>query len=105
MGPNPNQYTVNLTGVTNAQYLTVTLNGALDLAGNSGNVVGPQMGVLVGDVNASGVVTNGDTNLCKAQALQPITGANFRNDINARGAITAGDASAIEQNAGSQLPF
>ena len=104
MGPNPNQYTVNLTGVTNAQYLTVTLNGVLDLAGNSGNVVGPQMGVLVGDVNASGVVTNGDTNLCEAQAVQPITGANFRNDINASGAITAVDVSAIKQNVGSQLP-
>ena len=55
-GPNPNQYTVNLTGVTNAQYLTVTLNGLLDSTGNSSTVVGPQMGVLVGDVNASGRV-------------------------------------------------
>jgi hypothetical protein len=62
------------------------------------------MGVLVGDVNASGVVTSGDTSLCEAQAVQPITGANFRNDINASGAITAGDASAIKQNALSQLP-
>jgi Beta-galactosidase len=104
MGPNPNQYTVNLTGVTDAQYLTVTLNGALDFAGNSGNVVGSQMGVLVGDVNASGVVTVDDIDLCEAQALQPITGANFRNDINATGAITGGDVSAIRQNALSQLP-
>ncbi len=38
-GPNPNQYTVNLTGVTNAQYVTVTLNGVLDSTGASGNVV------------------------------------------------------------------
>ena len=62
------------------------------------------MGVLVGDVNASGVVTSGDTNLCKAQALQPVTSANFRNDINASGAITTGDVNIIKQNALSQLP-
>jgi hypothetical protein len=103
IGPNPNQYTVNLTAVTNAQYLTVMLNGALDSTGNRGNVVGPKMGVLVGDVNASGVVTSGDTNLCKAQALQQVTNTNFRNDINASGAITTGDVNLIKQNALSHL--
>jgi hypothetical protein len=102
-GPNPNQCTVNLTGVTNAQYLTVTLTGAVDSTGATGNVSGT-MGVLIGDVNASGVVTSGDTNLCKAQALQPVTNANFRNDINASGAITTGDVNLIKQNALQQLP-
>jgi hypothetical protein len=57
----------------------------------------------VGDVNASGIVTSGDTNLCKAQALQPVTHANFRNDINASGAITTGDVNLIKQNALSHL--
>jgi Dockerin type I domain len=61
------------------------------------------MGVLVGDVNASGVVTSGDTNLCKSQALQPVTSANFRNDINASGSITTGDVNIIKQNALSHL--
>jgi hypothetical protein len=74
------------------------------MAGNSGSVTGPQMGLLVGDVNASGVVTSGDTNLCKAEALHTVTNANFRNDINASGAITTGDANIIKQNALSQLP-
>ena len=103
-GPLANQCTENLTGIPNAQYTTVTLNGVSDVAGNSGNVTGPQMGLLVGDVNASGVVTSGDTNLCKAQALQPVTSANFRDDINASGAITTGDVNIIKQNALSQLP-
>jgi len=99
------QYIVNLTGVTNAQYITVTLTNVNDSAGNSSiSVAGPSMGVLLGDVNASGVVTTGDTNLCKAQALQPVTSANFRNDINASGAITTGDVNIIKQNALSQLP-
>jgi len=102
-GPNPNQCTENLTGVTNAQYITVTLNNVLDSQNNTGNVAAT-MGVLIGDVNASGVVTSGDTNLCKAQALQTVTNFNFRNDINASGAITTGDVNIIKQNALTQLP-
>jgi hypothetical protein len=103
-GPNANQCTENLNGIPNGQYTTVTLNGVTDAVGNSGNVIGPQMGLLVGDVNASGLVTSGDTNLCKAQALQTVTSANFRNDVNASGAITTGDVNIIKQNALSQLP-
>jgi hypothetical protein len=90
--------TVNLTNVSNVQALTLTLIGP-----SIGSVAVP-MKVLVGDVNASGVVTSGDTNLCKAQALQPVTSANFRNDINASGAITTGDVNIIKQNALTRLP-
>jgi hypothetical protein len=97
-------YIVNLTGVTNAQRLSVTLNNVQDVAGNISSAVPSTMGVLLGDVNASGVVTSGDTNLCKAQALQQVTNANFRNDINASGDITTGDVNLIKQNALSQLP-
>ena len=61
-------------------------------------------GVLIGDVNGSGVVTSGDTNLCKAQALQPVTSANFRNDVNASGSITTGDVNIIKQNALTHVP-
>jgi hypothetical protein len=90
--------------VSTGQYITVTLNSVVDATtGASGFVSGPQMGVLVGDVNASGVVTSGDTNLCKAQALQTVTNSNFRNDINASGAITTGDVNIIKQNALSHL--
>jgi hypothetical protein len=64
---------VNLTGVTNAQVITVSLTNVTDSLGNFSGAVSASMGVLVGDVNASGVVTSGDTNLCKAQALQPVT--------------------------------
>jgi hypothetical protein len=105
IGTDPHQYIVNLTGVTNAQYLTVTLANVSDSAGNnSSSVLGPSMGVLIGDVNASGTVTSGDTNLCKAQALQPVTNANFRDDINASGSITTGDVNIIKQNALTKLP-
>jgi PKD repeat protein len=103
LGPNSNQYTVNLTGVADQQYITVKLSGALDSIGAFGDETGT-MGVLVGDVNASGLVSSGDTNVCKAQALQPLTTSNFRNDINASGAITSGDVNIIKQNALHSLP-
>ena len=96
-------YIVKLTGVANAQTITVTLSSVGDVAGNFSSAVSAQMGVLIGDVNASGVVTSGDTNLCKAQALQPLTSANFRNDVNASGSITTGDVNIIKQNALSHL--
>jgi hypothetical protein len=94
---------VQLTGVPNAQYTTVELTGVIDNNAQTVDAAGT-MGVLVGDVNGSGVVTSGDTNLCKAQALQTLTIANVRNDINASGAITSGDVNIIKQNGLSQLP-
>ena len=60
IGPNPNQYTVNLINVTDQQYLSVALLNAKDRTGAIGDVVGPQMGVLVGDVNARGRVADDD---------------------------------------------
>ena len=104
IGPNPNQYTVELCGVSTSQYITVTLNNLLDVAGNSGNVVSPQMGVLVGDVNASGRVDSGDVSLVRQQTLQTVTGTNFREDINFSGRIDAGDVSISRQQALTALP-
>jgi hypothetical protein len=97
-------YIGNLTGVANDQAVTVSLTNVTDAAGNFSSAVSASMGVLLGDVNATGVVTSGDTNLCKAQALQPVTIDNFRNDINASGDITTGDVNLIKQNALTQLP-
>jgi len=99
--PDGKEITVNLTNVSNVQTITVTLTGLND--GTNTYDVSVQMGVLIGDVNASGVVTSGDANLCKAQALQPVTSTNFRNDINASGSITTGDVNIIKQNALSHL--
>jgi hypothetical protein len=92
---------VNLTGVANSQTLTVTLTNISD--GSSSGDLSVPMVVNIGDVNASGAVTTGDTNLCKAQALQPVTIANFRNDINGSGNITTGDVNLIKQHALSQF--
>jgi len=94
--------TVDLHNIPNAARLTVNLRGVSD-GTNTGLVTIP-VGVLLGDVNGSGVVTSGDANLCKGQALQPISNSNFRDDINLSGTISTGDANVIKQHALEQLP-
>jgi hypothetical protein len=94
--------TVNLTGVTNAQRLGVTLanvnNGTA-----TGDVVIP-MGVLQGDTNASGTVTGTDVSQAKLQSGQPVTGSNFRNDVIVSGSINGSDVSSVKQSSGTALP-
>ena len=97
-------YIVNLTNVSNAQYITVTLNNVLDAASNNGNVTGPQMGVLVGDITGNGIVSNGDVSTVQAQVGQTITSSNFRDDVNANGILSNGDVSLTQAQVGQTLP-
>jgi hypothetical protein len=107
IGPNPNKYTVNLTGVANQQYVTVTLNNVLDSQGNTG-AVSATMGVLIGDVNANGLVNSTDTSQVQAQSGQPVTGdlgtGNYRKDVNANGLINSTDTSVVQSKSGTGLP-
>lgn len=104
IGPNPNQCTVNLTNVSNAQYITVDLNSVLDAAGRNGNVISPQMGVLIGDVSANGSVSSSDVSQTKLQSGQAVTTANFRADVNANGSVSSSDVSLVKLRSGSALP-
>jgi PKD repeat protein len=103
IGPNPNQYTVNLTGVTNAQRITVAIAGAHDVAGANFGVA-QQMAVLVGDVSANGVVSNTDVASVKAQVAAQVTAANFRSDVTANGIISNTDVSTTKAQVGTSLP-
>jgi len=104
-GPNANQCTVNLTGtqIPNAQYTTVTLNGVTDVVGNSGPVSGV-IGVLVGDVNASGDVDSADVFLVRQQTLHNVTASNFRQDLNASGDIDSADVFIARKQTLTSLP-
>jgi N-acetylneuraminic acid mutarotase len=96
------QVTVNLTGVTNVQRITVTLFNVND-GTHMGNVP-VFMGVLVGDVNGNSLVNASDVSLTKAQVGQPVTGSNFREDVNANGTISAADVTQVKANVGTALP-
>jgi hypothetical protein len=109
-GPAPNQCTVNLTGVPNGQYLTVTLTGVnvptACPAPFAGNVSGT-MGLLIGDVDQSTAVNSGDVFLLQQQngrALPPNGSADFKRDINMNGSIDSGDVFLGQKNNPSHLP-
>ena len=104
IGPAANQYTVNLTNVSNQQRLTVTLTGVTDATGNTVGSVPVTIGLLSGDVTGNGAVTNTDVAAVKEQVSAPITDLNFRADITANGAISNTDVSLIKGQVGTSLP-
>jgi hypothetical protein len=96
------QVTVNLTGVTDAQRITVTLHNVNN--GTSMGDVSVSMGVLVGDVNGNAVVNAADVSLTKSQVGNPVSGSNFREDVNANGTISATDVALVKSEVGTALP-
>lgn len=94
---------VDLTGVADAQRITVTLLGVND--GTNTNDVAVRMGVLVGDTNGNGSVSATDVSQVKAAASTgTVTGSNFRTDVNVSGNINATDVSIVKSKSGASLP-
>jgi hypothetical protein len=98
------QYTVNLSGVINAQVLTVSLVNVNDSAGNHSNSIQGRMALLLGDENSNKVVSNTDVASIKAQVAAPVTSSNFRDDVNANGVISNTDVSSTKAQVGASLP-
>src|SRR6202795_38190 len=96
------QVTVNLTGVTNVQRITVTLSNVND-GTHMGNVP-VSMGVLVGDVNGNATVNASDVSLTKSQVGQAVSGSNFREDVNVNGTISSTDVALVKSEVGTALP-
>ena len=97
-----NNVTVNLKNVSNAQTLTVTLQGANAGAGPTNMSV--PMSVLLGDTNANGAVNTSDIGQAKAQSGLPTSGSNFRLDVTTNGAINTSDIGLIKSQSGTVLP-
>jgi hypothetical protein len=101
-GSGTTQITVNLTGVTDAQRITMTLINVND-GTHTGNVP-VSMGVLVGDVNGNAVVNATDVALTKSQVGMPVGSSNFREDVNASGTISSTDVAIVKSDVGTSLP-
>ena len=99
-----NTMTVNLTGVANAQTLSVTLNGLKDQFLQDLPDTAVNMSVLIGDVTDNESVNASDVSATKVQSGAPVSNANFRSDVNANGAINASDVSAVKSHSGEGLP-
>jgi hypothetical protein len=102
IGADPRQYVVDLTGVANAQTITLSLVGVND--GISIGDVSVPMSVLIGDTSASRVVSNTDVAAVKGQVGAPVNAANFRTDVNGNGVLSNSDVSAVKTQAGTTLP-
>jgi uncharacterized protein (TIGR02597 family) len=94
--------TANVTGATNAQYITLTLAGVND--GTNTNDVAVRMGILIGDTTGDGTVNAGDIGQTKSQSGQPVTASNFREDVTVDGSINAGDIGLVKSKSGTGLP-
>ena len=98
------RYIVDLTGMTNAQNITVGLTNIVDVAGNTSSAVSVTMGVLIGDVNGNGLVDGNDVSAVQSQTRQPVTGANFQYDVNTDGIIDGNDVSLTQGHTRTSLP-
>ena len=105
IGSDPHQYVVNLTSVTNAQTITVTLANVNDAMGNSSAAVPASMRVLLGDTNADTFVNSGDIAQTKSKSGQVVDTTNFRNDVTTDGTLNSADISQVKSKSGTALPL
>jgi len=101
---NGSEMIVPLTGVTNQQYVTVTLTNVASSDGGTGGVGTGRIALLVGDVNNSRSVTATDILQVKGRSGQATDATNFKFDLNASGSITASDILAVKGRSGLVLP-
>lgn len=101
-GNQTNTITVNLTGVANAQTVTVALWNTSD--GLSVGNVYLQMAVLLGDVTGNGIVNSTDVSEVQYNSGSAVSATNFRDDVNANYQINSSDVSTVQFQSGTALP-
>src|SRR5437660_11278774 len=101
-GSGTSQITVNLTGVTNVQRITMTLHNVND--GTHMGDVPVSMGVLIGDVNGNAAVNATDVAWTKSQVGMRVGSGNFREDVKAKGVINSLDVVVVKAKVGTALP-
>ena len=97
------QFIVNLTGVTTAQTLNVSLSSVADSGGNFSGTVSIPIKILVGDTNADRFTDAVDVSQTKSQSGSAVSSGNFREDVNADGFIDAIDVSLVKSKSGTSL--
>jgi hypothetical protein len=98
-----NIMTVNLTGVTNAQQITITLSNVTDALGQVLPATGVKMKFLSGDANGDGAVNSGDATVTRNRSGETVNDTNLRSDINTDGAINGGDSTIVRNASGTSV--
>ncbi len=96
--PSESTVTVPLTDVASGQTVQVTLFGVSNGAVTT-DITFP-LRVLVGDINADGVVNSGDALQTRSRSGQNTDETNFRSDVNTDGFVNSGDALVVRARSG-----
>jgi trimeric autotransporter adhesin len=99
-----NDVVVTFTGVTDMQYVTISVANVASTDGGTGGSASVRIGLLVGDVNQNRVVTVGDLGLVNAQLSQMVTSANYLKDVNVSGTLSVADKGITNANLTRALP-
>jgi hypothetical protein len=101
---NGHEMLVNLSGINDAQTVTVTANNVTSSTGTLPST-GATVAFLQGDVDGNRSVTSSDVSQIKNGSGQGVVdGTSFRNDITANGAINSSDVSLAKSKSGNTLP-
>ena len=98
-----NTMTVNLSGVTDVQTITVTLSNVMDSFGQTLPSAAVSANMLIGDTNGNKSVNASDVTQTKTQ-VGPVNASNFRTDVTVNGVINASDVSLVKTRVGNGLP-
>jgi hypothetical protein len=96
--------TVNLSGVSDVQKITVTLNNVTDSFAQVLPATAVSMNLLIGDTNGNKTVNATDIGQTKVQSGVPVTNANFRRDVTPNGTINASDIGLVKSRSGASVP-
>jgi hypothetical protein len=95
---------VDLTGVADQHYVTVSLTNVTPFGGAGVANASVRIGFLLGDVNHNRVVSVADVGLIDAQLAQTVTAANFLKDVDASGTLSLADLALANANLTRALP-
>ena len=99
-----NTLLINLSGVSNAQALTIAVTNIVPTGGGAAGNAIVNFRVLEGDTNGSGMVTAADVATEKFLIGLQVDGSNFRADNNNNGFITAADVALCKLRIALSVP-
>ena len=96
--------TVNLTGVTDQQNGTVTVNNVFGPSTGALSSASTQIGFLIGDVTADAAVNVGDTVQVRNNSGVTLDNTNFKYDVTVDGFVNVGDTIVVRAKSGDFIP-
>ena len=97
--------TVELSGVADAQQITIVLKNVTDSVNNQVLADTPvSMIVLLGDTTGNKTVNGTDVSQTKLQSGHQLSETNFREDVTVSGGINGSDVSAVKLRSGNGIP-